>query len=143
MTVERVNGTHINVTWEVLSPADARGDVVSYSILYTPVTRQGEDNVVVVTGNQSSVLIRGLDPQVTYTVQVWVTTAAGDGMRSPVEAIHQRTGDTMSAFSIIMLQPTYLFPQALVLGLLLCCYWVVSPHLLSSLHIGISVHTRC
>ena len=118
MTVERVKGTHINVTWEELSPADARGDVVSYSILYTPVTRQGEDNVVVVTGSQSSVLIGGLDPQQTYTVQVWATTAAGDGMRSvPVEAIHQRTGDTISAFSIIMLQPTYLFPQALVY----CC----------------------
>ena len=118
MTVERVNGTRINVTWEELSPADARGDVVSYSILYTPVTRQGGDNVVVVTGSQSSVLIGGLDPQQTYTVQVWATTAAGDGMRSvPVEAIHQRTGDTISAFSIIMLQPTYLFSQALVY----CC----------------------
>ena len=118
MTVERVNGTHINVTWEELSPADARGDVVSYSILYTPVTRQGEDNVVVVTGNQSSVLIGGLDPQQTYTVQVWATTAAGDGTRSdPVEAIHQRTGDPISAFiTLCMLQPTYLFPQALVLG---------------------------
>ena len=99
MTVERVNGTHINVTWEELSPADARGDVVSYSILYTPVTRQGEDNVVVVTGNQSSVLIGGLDPQQTYRVEVWATTAAGDGTRSdPKEAIHQRTGDTISAF---------------------------------------------
>ena len=96
MTVERVNGTHIRVTWEKLSLADARGDVLSYSILYTPVTIQREDNLVVVPGNQSSVLIGGLDPQQTYRVEVWATTAAGNGMRSdPIEVSSLRTGDTI------------------------------------------------
>ena len=91
VTVERVNGTHIEVTWEKLSLADARGDVLSYSILYTPVTIQREDNPVVVPGNKSSVLIGGLDPQQTYTVQVWATTAAGDRIKSvPVEVLPPR-----------------------------------------------------
>ena len=122
MTVERVNGTHIRVTWEELSPADARGDVVSYSILYTPVTVQREDNLVVVPGNQSSVLIGGLDPQQTYRVEVWATTAAGNGMRSdPIEVSSLRTGDTIytSIITIYMLNRTHVPPpppQALVWG---------------------------
>ena len=91
MTVDRVNGTHIEVTWEKSSLAEARGDVLSYSILYAPVTIQREDNPVVVPGNKSSVLIGGLDPQQTYIVQVWATTAAGDGMKSvPVEVLPPR-----------------------------------------------------
>ena len=118
MTVERVNGTHIRVTWE-LSPADARGDVVSYSILYTPVTIQREDNPVVVPGNQSSLLIGALDPQVTYTVQVWATTAAGDGMRSvPVEVTPPRIA-TPPGTGVVQYQYHYSLvhlPQTLVWG---------------------------
>ena len=130
VTVERVNGTHIEVTWEKLSLADARGDVLSYSILYSPVTIQREDNAVVVPGNKSSVLIGGLDPQQTYTVQVWATTAAGDGMKSvPVEVLPPRianppgTGNVLcqncAPGSVTSFTDTYIFPQDLVLEWLL------------------------
>ena len=122
VTVERVNGTHIRVTWE-LRPADAGGDVLSYSILYIPVTIQRENNPVVVPGNQTSVLIGGLDPQQTYTVQVWATTAAGDGTRSaPAEITPPRianppgTGDVLCRCqAVCYLFHRSLFPQNLVL----------------------------
>ena len=80
-----MNGTHALVSWEALDEADTGGDwVLSYSVLYVPAEGGGGagGKTVVVPGNESSVLIGGLDPRRAYTVEVWATTAAGDGERS-------------------------------------------------------------
>ena len=84
----RVNGTHIHVSWILLDPVVARGEVLNYSILYKPV-QEGDANgtIITVPGNHSSVLIGGLNPQQTYSVEVWATTAAGDGVHSSKQIV--------------------------------------------------------
>ena len=55
--------------------AQARGFVVSYSVTYVPTSKRR--NVVSIPGNQSSLLITGLEMMMEYSVTLMAHTSAG------------------------------------------------------------------
>ena len=82
--VMRVNPSSMEVSWQPISLAEARGFVSSYTIAY-----QSERNnfslsamKISVPGNQTIVVIDGLNPDLTYHIKVWANTSAGAGMAS-------------------------------------------------------------
>jgi len=83
VTVLRLNGTHINVSWVALSLVEARGFIVNYTVSVGPAG--GGDVVTVhVQENETSAVIGGLDPRLAYSVKVWANTAAGHGLPSNI-----------------------------------------------------------
>ena len=86
----------MNVSWELLTAIQARGHVTNYTISYQP-TGTVEQKTKVVPGDQSSVVIGGLDPYQAYSVQVWANTAAGGGNTSETlttEAVLSQQGNS-------------------------------------------------
>ena len=89
--VERLNSTAMNVSWTLLTLEEARGFVTSYTVSYREWEGAGRrhvvetESVVVLGGEQSSVVIGGLDPGSSYLVPVSASTSAGSGdMSEPV-----------------------------------------------------------
>ena len=83
VTVLRLNGTHINVSWVPLSLAEARGFVVNYTVSVES-SSGGEVVTVYVQENETSAVIGGLDPRLAYSVKVWASTVAGHGLPSNI-----------------------------------------------------------
>ena len=82
MSVERVNATHMTVSWTAPSPVEARGHIIHYAVYYWPAS-SGEQVVnITVPHNTTSVEIGGLLPGETYTVQVSASTSVGEGSKS-------------------------------------------------------------
>ena len=79
------------VSWNRVPLSEARGIIVSYSILYQEIsdeqTRHTVRNTLVVPGSESSMLIGGLNPSSTYQVFVRASTSAGDGPYSESPAV--------------------------------------------------------
>ena len=69
--------SRVRVEWALLSPNEARGHVLSYT-----VTHSGAVEEIHTLPNQSSVVISGLMAGSTYSVYVWANTSAGEGERS-------------------------------------------------------------
>ena len=86
--VERLSSTAMNVSWTLLTLEEARGFVTSYTVSYRKdegVAKRTTESVVVPGGEQSSVVIGGLDPGSSYLVSVSASTSAGSGeMSEPV-----------------------------------------------------------
>ena len=93
----RLNDTHMNVSWELLTLIQARGHVTNYTISYQPTGTVELETKVVVPGDQNSVVIGGLDPYQAYSVQVWANTTAGIGNTSEtltIEATLSQKGNS-------------------------------------------------
>ena len=75
------SGTKIKVSWEPLTPEEARGFVTSYTIAYTKEgeLRKRQMSEKIVPGTQNSTIIEGLDPNQDYSVSVQASTKAGVG----------------------------------------------------------------
>ena len=87
MVVERVNGTHMEVKWTALSPAEARGHITHYTIFYWPAFNSEHVTSITVHNTTSTsyrVLIGGLLSGKAYVVEVSATTAVGDGGKAEV-----------------------------------------------------------
>ena len=100
-----LNNTHMNVSWELLTPIQARGHVTNYTVSYQP-TGSIELETKVVHGDQNSVVIGGLDPYEAYSVQVWANTAAGGGNTSEtltIEAVLSQKGNSEQVLSSLIL----------------------------------------
>ena len=85
--VERLTSTAMNVSWTLLTLEEARGFVTSYTVSYREGEGAGKRHVVepesvVPGGEQSSVVIGGLDPGSSYLVSVSASTSAGTGVMS-------------------------------------------------------------
>lgn len=84
VTVVRTAPSSIEVSWLSLSLSEARGFVSSYTVAY----QSGSNNFSLsamymsVQGNQTTVVIDGLNPDLTYHVKVWANTSAGAGVAS-------------------------------------------------------------
>ena len=80
----RITPSSIEVSWLSLSLEEARGFVSSYTVAY----QSGMNNFsllamyISVPGNQTIVVIDGLNPDFIYHVKVWANTSAGAGMAS-------------------------------------------------------------
>ena len=90
VTVVRTSDTSMTVTWRRLSIVEARGILTGYTMEYGPA---GQENVRVQLVNigpeEGTVMIAGLDPEVTYSVVVYASTAAG---RSASDAVIIQAG---------------------------------------------------
>ena len=82
VTVDRINGTAMNVSWTPLNKAQSNGFIQSYIVTYSVVTttpnrkRQGSQQVTV-SSDKSSTIIGGLDPGSEYSVGVNASGAGG------------------------------------------------------------------
>ena len=72
----RLNGTHMNVSWELPSLVEARGFINSTTITLMP---SSESMTVSVPGNATSAVIGGLNPELQYSVVVRTRTSVGTG----------------------------------------------------------------
>ena len=76
---QRINGSHMRVTWTPLTLAQARGFITRYSIQAIPTGSLYAKKNQTVPGTHSTVIISDLDPQLDYCVRVWASTKAGVG----------------------------------------------------------------
>ena len=84
ITTQRLNGTHMNISWRPIPLTESRGFIQSYTITYQRVSQTVKRQVlsISVLGSESSVVIGGLDPASAYSVSVGATTSAGPGISS-------------------------------------------------------------
>ena len=90
VNTERLNGTHMTVTWTVLTLEQARGFITGYTVSYEPASNTGgrrkrdsEETSV----SEPPAPIGGLSPNLAYSVTVRANTAAGAGVSSePITA---------------------------------------------------------
>ena len=101
--VERLNSTAMNVSWTLLTLEEARGFVISYTVSYKKdegMAKRTTESVVVPGGEQSSVVIGGLDPGSSYLVSVSASTSAGTGEMSEEIMVSTLPPDTSTGGSI-------------------------------------------
>ena len=110
--VLRLNGTHMNVSWNQIPLSEVRGFIITYRVLYhkTSIDRRRRQVVVIlVPGSETNTLIGGLNPPSSYQVYVKAATLAGEGEYSsiPVVAKSKFTTTAMS-FTIYVLSETFI-----------------------------------
>ncbi len=87
VTVNRLNGTAMNVSWTPLNKAQSNGFIQSYTVTYSVVTaasnrkRQGNVQRETVSSDKSDVVVGGLDPASMYNVDVTVSGSGGTSER--------------------------------------------------------------
>ena len=82
VSVLRLNGTHMNVSWNQIPLSEAGGFIVTYRVLYNKFTterRRRQIMVFPVPGSETNALIGDLDPPSNYQVYVSAATSAGEG----------------------------------------------------------------
>ena len=88
MTVERLNGTAMNVSWTRLSVVEAQSIAVAYVVSYSPQNvRKRQVREVVLPANQSYVVISGLDPVTIYQVEVLASNEYGQSSPASAEYV--------------------------------------------------------
>ena len=82
VSVLRLNGTHMNVSWNQIPLSEARGFIVNYHVLYQKITterRRRQIVVISVPGSETNAVIGDLNPSSSYQVFVSAATSAGMG----------------------------------------------------------------
>ena len=79
LSVERVNATHMIVSWTALSLVEARGHIIYYTVNYWPASSSEDINSINVPHNITRVEISDLLYGETYIVQVSASTSVGEG----------------------------------------------------------------
>jgi len=81
VTIERLNGTAMNVSWVPLNLVEARGFVQSYVVTYEPASggsrHKRQQQQAQVNGSASYGIVGGLQPGVAYNVRVSGQTTVG------------------------------------------------------------------
>jgi len=86
VTVERLNGTAMNVSWTRLSVVEAQSIAVAYVVSYSPQNfRKRQIREVVLPANQSYVVISGLNPVTIYQVEVFASNEYGQSLPANAE----------------------------------------------------------
>ena len=80
----RINGTHMNISWELPTLEEARGFIDTITITFTPTSgglqrKKRQIVTVQVPGNSTSKVIGGLNPDLQYSVTVGTSTSEGAG----------------------------------------------------------------
>ena len=78
ISVLRLNGTHMNISWSLIPITETRGFIQSYFILYEQNDNRKRE-ISSVPATDSSVVIGGLDPGKAYRVSISASTNAGQG----------------------------------------------------------------
>ena len=79
----RLNGTHMNISWELPSLVEARGFIASITITFMPSSeskrKKRQVMMIEAPGNSTSTVIGGLTPDLQYMVTVSASTSEGTG----------------------------------------------------------------
>jgi len=84
LKIERISGTAMTVSWNLLTLAEARGLVRNYTIFYfpTPSSKKIQQTSAMsetVDGTTDNIEISRLDENLAYSVQISAHTGAGTG----------------------------------------------------------------
>ena len=82
LIVERVNATHMIVSWTALSLVEARGHIIYYTVNYWPASYSELVIRITVPHTTTGVDINNLLSGETYIVQVSASTSVGEGLAS-------------------------------------------------------------
>ena len=94
--MERVNATHMIVSWTALSLVEARGHIIYYTVNYWPASYSELVIRITVPHTTTSVEISDLLSGETYIVQVSASTSVGEGLASvELSSTRPPPGDNM------------------------------------------------
>ena len=85
VSVSRLNGTHMNISWVKLTLEEARGFVTGYTVRYDNIEsrrERREARVEVVPPESSYKVIGGLGFTESYSITISASTLAGEGIDS-------------------------------------------------------------
>ena len=84
--VERIDsGTKLRISWDPLTPEQARGFITNYTVSYRKKSEESRKRQIlekIVHSNENSTIIEDLDPNQEYSVSVRADTVAGSGKLS-------------------------------------------------------------
>ena len=82
MNIERINGSHMIVSWTALTLVEARGHITHYTVYYWSASNSLQVYNVTVAHNTTRVILSNLSPGETYVVQISANTSVGEGSKS-------------------------------------------------------------
>lgn len=78
--VEADSPTKLRVSWDLMSPEEAQGFVVSYTVSYKKEESQPDEGLQkTVPGDRNSLFVDDLDSNQGYSIVMWANTTAGMG----------------------------------------------------------------
>ena len=89
--MERVNATHMIVSWIALSLVEARGHIIYYTVNYWPASYSEVNKIINVPHNITRVEISNLSGE-TYTIQVSANTSVGKGRSANTSSVYSPPG---------------------------------------------------
>lgn len=99
----RIDPTSVMVSWSPISLVEARGFVLSYTIVIVDDETGKLMAFKTVAGDQTSVTINGLSSDLSYQVQVWANTSAGAGVRTePIQVQRFVKNNTIYSYNSIV-----------------------------------------
>ena len=90
--MERVNATHIIVSWTALSLVEAKGHIIYYTVNYWPTSSSEDIKSIYVPHNITRVEISDLLSGETYIVQVSASTSVGKGEIAELSSVYSSPG---------------------------------------------------
>ena len=89
VSVSGITSSNITVQWGTVDCIQTNGNITGYSVRYELVGSGSRENVSVSGSSTTSVILTGLTPSTTYTIQVAAVNVAGVGVYS--DPINQTT----------------------------------------------------
>ena len=90
--MERVNATHMIVSWTALSLVEARGHIIYYTVNYWPTSSSEDIKSINVPHNITTVEISDLLSGETYIIQVSASTSVGKGRNAEISSVYLLPG---------------------------------------------------
>ena len=101
--MERVNATHMIVSWTALSLVAARGHIIYYTVNYWPASNSEDIKSINVPHNITRVEISNLSGE-TYTVQVSANTSVGKGRSANTSSVYSSPGIDSTYLPIVIVR---------------------------------------
>ena len=99
----RLTGSIMELFWTPLTLSEARGFVTAYTVSYRQFTTSSDSGQLEeqqgTAIRNNGTIVTGLQEDDTYLVQVWASTVAGAGERSPIVVVHPLPATTLSTAS--------------------------------------------
>ena len=84
----RLSGSIMELFWNPLTLSEAKGFMTAYTVSYRQLTTSSDsgelEELQETAIRNDGTIVTGLEEDATYLVQVWASTAAGAGERSPI-----------------------------------------------------------
>ena len=90
--MERVNATHMIVSWTALSLVEARGHIIYYTVNYWLASNSEDINSINVPHNITRVEISDLFSGETYIIQISASNSVGKGEVAEISSVYSFPG---------------------------------------------------